>query len=231
MGFFGVPLICGVLLTSYLIFSSWNARFDLEALTTFFQWRGPIKPTDQVILVSIDDRSYGLIGASLKYPFPRKDIATALEQIADATPKLMVLDVKFPDERAIDPAADERIASAISKMPATIWTGKSARNESGEVFPSAELFRKAAKSELNMFVHGNFGVYYFLGNPNGLDNPYAGRIIGNNSSTSDEKAALYRHIELAKPLIELAKYEIEAPSTNSLINFYGPSIALHDEIT
>ncbi len=221
-GFFGVPLICGVLLTSYLIFSSWNTRFDLESLTTFFQWRGSIKATDQVILVSIDDRSYNLLDASLKYPLPRKDIATALERIEEAKPRLLVLDVKFPDDRAIDPPSDERIASAISKMPATIWTGKSARNESGEVFPSAELFRKAAKSELNMFVHGNFGIYYYLGNPNVRSNSFEEHVV-TSASTADEKEALYRHVELARPLIELAKYELESPSANSLINFYGSS--------
>jgi CHASE2 domain-containing sensor protein len=220
--FFGLPLVVATLLTGYLIFSSWNARFDLAILTKFFQWRGPIMSTSEVVLVSIDDRSYDILGASLKYPFPRRDIATALERIEEAKPRLLVLDVKFPDERTIDPAADQRIASAISKMPATIWSGKSARNESGEVYPSAQLFRAAAKTELNMFVHGKFGVFYFLGNPNGDDNRYEGRVV-TNASTSQEKAFLYQHVELAKPLIDLANYELESPPTNSFINFYGSS--------
>ena len=154
--FFSLPLLCYAAIAITFIRTDLNPRMDLAVLTNFFQTRSPLPPPNDVVIVAIDDRTYHLLEASLKFPLHRRDIATAFERIEEARPRVMILDVKFPDERTIDPDADRRIAAAISKMPSTIWSGRSARNQSGEVFPSAEIFRKAARLELIMFKHGKF---------------------------------------------------------------------------
>ena len=211
---------------TFAVFETANSylvrRIDIGVLSAFFSMRGALKAPEDLVIVSIDDNSYKTLEASTNYPLPRSEIATALETIASAAPKLVLLDLKIPAERAFDPAADARIVAAIERVPATIWSGKTGGSVLADLLPSDSPFRKAAKMELDMLVAGTAGFRLYVADPHELGNEIPVEVVRKESPES-VKAALYRRAEIAKPLIELANFPIKVPAPHSLINFYGPS--------
>jgi CHASE2 domain-containing sensor protein len=201
------------LLSVIFLYSSFGMQLELFILRQFYQIRGIREAPKEVFIVSVDDKSYKDLKASTNYPLPRKHIATAFEAINQAAPKVIIIDAKIPEERHIDPDADARIEAALRAGPTTIWNGSipDATDLSPEnlSLPSEDRFRKAAKMELPMTLASAKGIVTFM--------------------TTDNRptAKLYDAVQLARPLIELANYKIEAPDKGSLINFYGPRDSLN----
>jgi adenylate cyclase len=197
-------------------------RLELILLRTFFSLRGPLPAPSDVMLVAIDDRSYQVLGASTNFPLPRRYIATALEVIQAATPKVTILDAKIPEERLIDPQADARIEAALRMGKVSIWDGVGVASAAGEeelALPSEERFRKAATMELPMRLYSSLDQLVYIGNP----------------SPSAAKATLSERVWHVRPLTEIAGIEIPeaGPGVRDLINYYGSpgtinSISLHE---
>ena len=191
---------------------SLGASLDISLLRPFYYVRGSRATPQGVVLVAIDDRSYQALNASTNYPLPRKYIAAALEVIQQHNPRLLILDAKIPNERMIDPDADDRIARALASMPSTIWSGENPGGEGaldGAIqIPSDEKFRAAAKMELPMLVYGNGSYTTFL--------------------TSRVKTAksMYDLVPILKPMRELGNIPYTPPGKFDLINFYGPAGAI-----
>lgn len=222
-------------LAFWIATSSLGRRMDINVLSIFFSTRGPIAVPREVITVSIDDKSYKTLESSTNYPLPRKFVATAFEHIADANPKLLILDLKFPAERTFDPESDARMVAAIERSPATIWSGRADGGENSDILPSDSPFRKASKMELDMLVAGTSGYRIYIGNPRKLGKQLPVTTV-DHSTPDPIKAAFYERVAIAKPLVELANYSLGVPGAHELINFYGPSetierISLVDLIT
>lgn len=202
-----VALLLGIAIVSFWR-TTVGQRFDFFFLEKFHDLRGPLPPPNDVILVSIDSEAYEKLEQSTNFPLPRHYLADALERIIDASPKVVILDAKIPNERTIDPAADLRIEEALKKGPTTIWSGAIPTDLSDPVavlnLPSDERFRKAAKLELSMAVYGVDNVLAYVANPN------------------TQTKGLAESVPVAQALVELGKFPIHTPGRRDLINFYGP---------
>jgi CHASE2 domain-containing sensor protein len=196
-------------------------ELDLWLLSRFFHQRGPRPLPNDIVIVSIDDESYVRLREaypdyerrlSPRWPFPRRFEAEALENIIKAKPRAIIIDLRFAAD-ADDPAADARIEEALRTAPTSIWSGKTPQPGSDfrvsdgtqyVTLPSELRFRAAAKMQLDMLIAGHFGVFARL--------------------TLDDRpeASLYERVPLARPLVELAQFKVEAPGRFDLINFYGP---------
>jgi CHASE2 domain-containing sensor protein len=191
-----------------LVYCTFGKRIDIYTLEKFFSLRGPRDALSDVVVVAIDDASYQAVGASTSYPLPRRILAEALENIQRADPKLLILDAKIPNERMIDPAADERIRQVLLATPSTIWSGDIGDQKkagSKDRIGSDEQFRGAAKIELPMTIYGLFDSFLYLGSP------YI------------NEGSLFEIVPIAKPLVELAGMNISKPNPGDMTNFYGPA--------
>lgn len=181
--------------------------FDQWVLRQFFEFRGARLPPPDLLIIAIDDLSYQALGASMNFPLPRRYIASALERLVSASPRLLVLDAAIPAEPTLDPESDRRIESAIKRLPTTIWSGEmpsgSGAGTSGVILRSDERFRAAARLELPMTVFGSGGVVSYI------------------SSNQSPYAPLFERVPITKALIALGKMNVAAPGPNDLINFYG----------
>jgi CHASE2 domain-containing sensor protein len=213
-----IPLLTILTLVFHL---SVGLPLDMWVLSKMYAVRGPLEPPKDVVIVAIDDESYRVLNASTNYPLPRKYLADALDVIAQNKPRVLIIDAKFPNERMLDPVADQRIAATLSTLPASIWNGevpgdsRSPHRES--VIPSDDVFRRAAKIELPMTIYGKYGYTTFL----------TDRAVKTDS--------LHDLVPISKALEILGGYSIKKPGQYDLINFYGPSgtirrISLHSLI-
>ncbi len=222
--FQGVSALVLAFVAVFIYLSPLGLRLELTLLRGFFALRGPIAPPPDVVLVAIDDQSYKVFGASTSYPLPRRYIATAFESLQAAKPKVIIVDAKIPNERMIDPDADARIEAALKQGRVAIWNGRGTASAAGaeEVeIPSEERFRKAAAMELPMRLYSVLDEVVFVGNP---------------SSAVDASAPVGERVWHARPLAEIAGYEIVPPGPRDLINYYGGagtvnSISVHQLVT
>ncbi|XZE19213.1 CHASE2 domain-containing protein [Pirellulaceae bacterium SH449] len=209
-------------LAAVLYHSSVGTMGNIQTLRLFFFLRGPIAPPEDVVIVAVDDKSFKELAASTSYPLPRRYLATALDSIVEASPRTLVVDGKFPDDRVYDVDSDERIAEAFAKLPTTIWKGRDDDRPDTEVLPSGEHFRKAAKMELDMFITGAQGYLFGASDSTGrfLKNP---RDPVTPTSSLEAKQRLKAMSTIGYALVELGGYSIVPPTANSFINFYGAS--------
>lgn len=188
---------------------------NLRVLRTFFKWRGPRPPPPDVVIVAIGDDSYTALQISPRWPFPRKYSAEALEQLVKSEPKAIIIDSAYPKEEGpmADPESDRRIEAALRSGPTTLWEGKmrfdygdaTASNPAPFVtIPSDPRFRAAAKMELPMLVARRNGM------------------VSDIALDHRDNVTLYERVPLARPLTELAGFNVTAPGPFDLINFYGP---------
>ncbi len=84
--------------------TSWNMLFRL---------RGALDPSDDIIIVAIDDQSLQKLGTRYgSWPWPRSVMAEALEKLTKAKPLSIGLDVIYAEASA--PEDDRRLAAAIA---------------------------------------------------------------------------------------------------------------------
>lgn len=205
-----------------LFLSSFGMMGNIQVLRLYFLLRGPVAPPDDVVIVAIDDRSFRELEASTSYPLPRRYLATSVEAIVEAKPKMLFVDMKFPDDRVFDEASDLRLAEAFAKAPTTIWSGKEDDLPGTEPLPSGEHFRHAAKMELDMFIEGGQG-YLFGASDSDSRKIKLSRDPVMPSSPPEIKKLLRERSQIGYALVELGGYSIVPPTTDSFINFYGPS--------
>jgi len=85
--------------------------FSEKALDTFFQWRGPIDPGQEVVIIAVDEASLDKYGA---WPWPRCLHAKLLEKIRSA--KAIGFDFLFPEPTS----CDKIFSQALAKAPPTV---------------------------------------------------------------------------------------------------------------
>jgi len=83
-----------LLMFGYINFEKSNATFDEKLRNMLFDIRGEIKPTGQVVIVDIDEKSLKALG---QWPFPRIHIAQVLANLANAKVGVVGLDIVFAE--------------------------------------------------------------------------------------------------------------------------------------
>ncbi|HEY9625192.1 MAG TPA: CHASE2 domain-containing protein [Crinalium sp.] len=110
---------------------------SLESIgyTTLFKIRGPIPPSNQVVIIGIDDPSLKELGS---FPLPRRYYAQLLEQLTKAEPSVVAIDLLLSDPDPEDPLLAQAIAQQGRVVLAQGW------NSTGTaLLPSAVLRDKA----------------------------------------------------------------------------------------
>ena len=194
-----------LLLAAILGMLLWGSEIgkSLEAwhLKKSFQIRGPIKPPEDIVLVSIDERFKQEVG----YPIPRSAAGYVLQKIADAKPKFTSIDLSFPIDPK-EPEGDIIVAKAIASMPSAIASGIRYTGETKDSvidISTEPLIEKAARLQLRMRFNS------------------AGRSLSHIRMDDSLNASLYDSLTLAPILTELGGYQLIQPAPESLINFYG----------
>ncbi len=219
--FFSGLLPC--LLLAYIapsIFLSDLARRADNALSdSWLRLRPAPKTPDSVTVVRIDPRSYRRMGLPPNESLSFEQIADAIQRIASADPKLIVLDIFFAKLSA-DENANERLSQALASAPTAIARSvvtyiDTDRNGKRHLdllrTVPAPLFAQNARMVVPMMLRpDNDGVVRRI-NLTGLD----------DSSPLDRTPFL-------APLLSQVSPIISQPGDSDLINYYGPPYSLPD---
>jgi adenylate cyclase len=82
---------------------------ELKSIDWRFDWRGPIRATGDVVVVSIDEKSLHQEG---RWPWPREKVASLLREIDRAGPALIGMDLIFAEPSVGDFSLAEAIREA-----------------------------------------------------------------------------------------------------------------------
>lgn len=177
----------------------------MRFLDLWFNLRGPVAPSDEVVVVAMDEDSYGVLGVSPNQAWPRALHAKLVERLADAGARLVVLDVLFFGDGP-SANADSELAEALRRVPAIIGADiREVKDERGTrqmLDLPLKQFREAGKVALIGLPEDGERVRRFL-----LPSVrYSGDVIGDLSS-------------LAAAASDLK----EEPGRRDLLNYYGPA--------
>ncbi|WP_077035249.1 EAL domain-containing protein [Pelomonas sp. KK5] len=87
-------------------------RIDRLTLDAQLQWRGPVKPAGQVLLVSIDDASLRELGTLAP---DRAQVAQVIDKLTEGKARVIGLDTLFLSPARPDPASDDALAAAMKR--------------------------------------------------------------------------------------------------------------------
>ena len=101
------------LTAAVLIAYGTNVFRELEdaTLDARFAVRGPERPTADIVLVQLDEESFGAIDLNV---IPRTDHAAAIDRIARDRPRVIAYDFQFT-EQSDDPAADNALIESVQR--------------------------------------------------------------------------------------------------------------------
>lgn len=206
--------------------SFFSQRLESRLLSLHFAIRGEQKTPASVTVVKIDRRSLRHFGLSVRQGFGFENLTLALERIAEAKPKLVVLDLYMPQLSASDDV-NRRLRLALSRVPTVIARGITSyidtdiqgvkRLELERNLPAKEFSESAAETVLLMLSTSQ-------------DEVAAGIHL---ASTNSDKPL--DRIPLLEPLHKFVSPDIQTPDENSLINYYGlnaiPSVPVYKLVT
>ena len=118
-------------------------KVDLSALDAKFKFRTKtaIKPTDEVIIIAIDEKSINKLG---RWPWSRTTIAKLVEKLAPA--KVTALDIVFSEPEG--KKQDEALANAVAKA-GNVVLGFFFREDSTQE-PSPEILNDLKRSKISL---------------------------------------------------------------------------------
>ncbi len=174
----------------------------------WFILRGKIPPPKEVVLISIDEKSHEVLGASMLEPWPRVLTARLLERLAEDKPKKVIIDYRYPERR--EPVSDQRLADAMKLSPTYIARVKNyatrtsldgEEEDASHWLDSDPLFKNSVTDTFFAELIQRFGVVrtFFAGD-----------------ETTDHT------IPMAKTLYGDEAESKTIPTPRDMINFYGP---------
>lgn len=193
---------------------------ELAVLRQLFEIRGPLEPPSNVVIVSIDDKSYLDLQLSPLEKFPRKYFLRAMEVIEREAPRVFILDLTIGNVVG-DSDWDDEIERFLKRANTTIWSGKL---DDGRV----DGLGKYALTERRMPPATRFAA--------AADHVLPMQLRGLDEQTADGRARkpkLYlvespgetrprERVPLLKPLMDFAAVPERLPGNFDYINFYGP---------
>ncbi len=182
---------------------------DVWLQTTLNTIRGDRLPPPNVVIVSLDDKSYSDLGLSLRQPFPREIFSKALERIHLDKPKVVILDlVAVPDRE--NPVANELLRDAMSSGPTV-----------ASIIKSSNPFRSEEKGS-GAFIEHHSDSYF--SDALAMEVPLATQTFFGTAtriSHSLESGDAHAQTPILLPLRKFVDNEIVAPGGRDLINYYG----------
>lgn len=103
--------ITGAVLFVYLLSPTFLELVELKALDARFKTRQAIKPAEDVVIVTIDDKSLKELG---RWPWPRSIIAKLIDSLTASDIKVIGFDIVFA-EKSQDDKEDAILAKAIAE--------------------------------------------------------------------------------------------------------------------
>ncbi|MBD2198797.1 MULTISPECIES: serine/threonine-protein kinase [Calothrix] len=102
---------------------------ESQAISTFFQLRGPVNPPEDIVILAIDNQSvsvpeqyyktnpqqYAYLEPLKSFPFKRAAYAQVIEKLVQAGAKAVALDVVFDTPSSYGPADDRQLQAALEK--------------------------------------------------------------------------------------------------------------------
>jgi|GEM_PF-5802053 len=172
-------------------------------------FRGPVKPPSDVLLVKVDDETFAQSNLNLgTFFFPRSLYAQAITRLGRLGAKAVVFDISFSDDWP-DPKADEEIYAALKTVPTVLAVTADEteeQNGSGQRRGIKKSFRAAAAG---------------LGHMEQLTSLGTVRIFPPSYSFEG------RPIEpLAFAASKLLDPALKPPPPGAFINYYGPPGAI-----
>jgi len=134
-----------------VVLVTWSfPALTLVSQTLLFRVRGAFVPSQEIVVLAIDDHSLREIGP---WPWPRSVMAEAIERLSDFRPRAIGLDVIYAEAASEGPerVADARLAEAIARngrviLPARLYEGPATASPSSIEWlrPAASFARGAA---------------------------------------------------------------------------------------
>ena len=124
------------------IAASWQApALEHNARAWLMRWRGNLPPSDELVIVAIDEASIDRLG---RFPWPRPVMAQTLDRLSAAQPKAIALDVLFSE--ATNEADDQALAAAIARAGKVVVAAQLVESDERAVWlrPLPEIERAAA---------------------------------------------------------------------------------------
>jgi adenylate cyclase len=147
----GWALLVAALHTA-LFLSPWGEALEMRFLDLWFNLRGPVAPPEDVVVVAMDEGSYGAFNLPENQAWPRGLHAKLLRRLAEAGAREVVFDVLFSGDGP-DAEADKEFVEAMNAVPtvigADVGTLKVRQySDSRTLLLPAEKFLAAAKCAL-----------------------------------------------------------------------------------
>ncbi len=108
--------IAAVCLSLAFCLTPWGKAWDIFLGDFLFLLRGPLPSPKNILVVAIDEPSFGVINK--QWPWPRSLHAELLDRLFEANAKVIVLDIIFAEPSR--PEEDHLLAEGIRKHPAVV---------------------------------------------------------------------------------------------------------------
>src|SRR3989339_1352870 len=109
----GLIISCSV---GFLIFMLWIfgsfESLENKVMDSHFKIRGDIKPSADIVIISIDEDSVNKLG---RWPWPRSIHAKVIDKLNAAGAKSIVFDVLFTEDDKDRPYSDQELGKAAKK--------------------------------------------------------------------------------------------------------------------
>lgn len=222
---FLLALIIIVLVKILFLFPSFHS-LDFKAQDSLFKLRGPRNPSEEIVIIGIDDASFSALNIS--WPFPREYHAKLIENLSLAGARLIVFDVEFTENSS--PGADALLAEVAAHYDNVIFAGKVLRgSDPGSpdqlLTPIPEIMAfQTPWGLVNMSsdsdnVIRNYDLFELHDS-----SPYYSLGVAALANSRLYQSDWQKHIRIRDGRLEVADYKIPLSARNrALINYYGPA--------
>lgn len=186
-----------------------SARLEAGHLDTLFTIRGAQAPRSEMVVISIDEPSYGNLGVPLTSQWPRELHTKLLTKLKDYSPKRVVFDVLFVGESP-DPKIDAELAAAMGEVP-TVLGAATSLTQQATVNGSYHLEQLIQPSPV------------FLEKASAIGNVVLSSIGGHVRSFSRIRSEMFPSLVSLSEAASGLSPSHPVPDTRALINFYGPA--------
>ena len=194
--------------------------WELKAYNQLFLGRGAQPPSDQIVIVAIDDESIGWLG---NWPWSRNVHAQLLQILEAAGAKLVAFDILFDSPSSLRDRGDEAMSSAVEQARIPV------------IFASMQTVDPYGVQSNHLPLPGyrkaqNYGFADPVVDPDGfvrsvrLLKPYQGQLIESFTLRilRELEGKAQKDIQLTNAGITLGKYRVPMdPEGRLLINFAG----------
>ncbi|MDD3563240.1 MAG: adenylate/guanylate cyclase domain-containing protein [Candidatus Cloacimonetes bacterium] len=199
---------------------------DFKVQDSLFRLRGPRTPSEEVVIIAIDDASFGALNIS--WPFPREYHAKLIENLSLAGARLIVFDVEFTENSR--PEADALLAEMSHEYQNVIFAGKVIRgldpNAPDQVLtPIPEIMAfETPWGIVNMSSDSDntirkYDLFELLD-----DSPYYSLGVAALANSRVYQTEWHQHIKNKQDRLRVADHSIPLRAQNqALINYYGPA--------